>query len=57
MKKEYIDLHVHTNASDGIFTPSQVVDTVIKMGLRAFSITDHDTIYGFAEAKKIIMPL
>lgn len=54
MSKEYIDLHIHTKASDGIFTPAQVVDEVLRLGLKAFSITDHDTIYGFTEAEKLI---
>ncbi|UCE66153.1 MAG: PHP domain-containing protein [Candidatus Zixiibacteriota bacterium] len=54
MKKEYIDLHIHTKASDGIFSPAQVVEVVLKLELKAFSITDHDTINGFAEAEKLI---
>jgi predicted metal-dependent phosphoesterase TrpH len=54
MSKGYIDLHIHTKASDGIFTPAQVVEVVLKSGLKAFSITDHDTINGFAEAEKLI---
>jgi predicted metal-dependent phosphoesterase TrpH len=54
MSKEYIDLHIHTKASDGIFSPAQVVEVVLKLGLKAFSITDHDTINGFAEAEKLI---
>ena len=55
MTREYIDLHIHTKASDGIFTPAQVVEVVMKLGLKAFSITDHDTINGFVEAEKLII--
>jgi len=54
MKKDYIDLHIHTKASDGIFSPAQVVEVVLKLELKAFSITDHDTINGFAEAQRLI---
>lgn len=51
--KNYIDLHVHTNASDGIFSPKQVLDAALKANLRALSITDHDTLEGYVEAAKL----
>ncbi len=38
------DLHLHTTASDGTTTPEVLVDEVIANGLRAFSVTDHDTL-------------
>ena len=46
---DLIDLHVHSNASDGSFTPSQVADLAIDAGLKAIALTDHDTIDGIAE--------
>ena len=46
----YIDLHVHTTASDGSLTPSQVVRYAKEKGLQAIAITDHDTIEGNEEA-------
>ncbi|MCM1171065.1 MAG: PHP domain-containing protein [Clostridium sp.] len=46
---EFIDLHVHSNASDGSFTPSQVADLALDAGLRAIALTDHDTIDGISE--------
>lgn len=49
---KYIDLHVHSTASDGTMTPSEVVDHAIEVGLSAFALTDHDTISGIAEAKQ-----
>lgn len=49
---KYIDLHVHSTASDGTLTPSEVVDHAVEVGLSAFALTDHDTISGIAEAKK-----
>ena len=45
-----IDLHVHTTASDGTFTPSDVILLAKKTGLAAMAITDHDTVNGIDEA-------
>lgn len=45
-----VDLHVHSNKSDGTFTPSQLVDYAIQKGLSAFALTDHDTVDGLEEA-------
>jgi predicted metal-dependent phosphoesterase TrpH len=50
MTKGYIDLHVHTNASDGILSPQEVVEWAIKKKLKAIAITDHDTTDGFVDA-------
>lgn len=41
-----IDLHVHSNFSDGTFTPEQIVDLAVKKKLSAFALTDHDTVAG-----------
>ena len=41
-----IDLHVHTTASDGAFTPSQVVEGALAKELTHLAITDHDTTAG-----------
>jgi len=45
-----IDLHIHTTASDGMLTPSQVVRLAKERNLRAIAITDHDSIDGVREA-------
>ena len=45
-----IDLHVHTTASDGTFSPAGVVREAARIGLSAIAITDHDTAAGYAEA-------
>ncbi|QDU21633.1 PHP domain-containing protein [Urbifossiella limnaea] len=44
------DLHVHTIASDGEYTPSQVAALAREAGLSAVAVTDHDTLAGVAEA-------
>ncbi|MDO5349330.1 MAG: PHP domain-containing protein [Lachnospiraceae bacterium] len=48
----YIDLHVHSNASDGTLSPTQVVELAAKKGLAAIALTDHDTTAGIEEAVK-----
>lgn len=47
-----IDLHIHSTASDGSFSPSEVVTLAKKQGLAALSLTDHDTLAGLAEAEE-----
>ncbi len=47
---EYIDLHVHSTASDGSMTPSELVAYAIQKNLFAFALTDHDTVDGINEA-------
>lgn len=46
-----VDLHVHSNCSDGTYTPAQLVAYAEEKRLRAFALTDHDTTAGIAEAK------
>lgn len=45
-----IDLHVHSNKSDGTYTPAELVDYALEKGLSAFALTDHDTTAGLTEA-------
>jgi 3',5'-nucleoside bisphosphate phosphatase len=45
-----IDLHTHTNASDGSFSPERLVTAAAQMGLEALGITDHDTFAGYERA-------
>ena len=45
-----IDLHIHTTASDGRFSPQQIVDKAARLGLGVVAICDHDTIDGIAPA-------
>jgi len=45
-----IDLHVHSTASDGHSTPSEVVAEAAAAGLDTIALTDHDTTAGWAEA-------
>ncbi|MCD5413930.1 MAG: PHP domain-containing protein [Clostridiales bacterium] len=45
-----IDMHVHTTASDGEFSPSEVIDYSLSKKLSGVAITDHDTTEGIDEA-------
>ncbi|MGB4302854.1 MAG: PHP domain-containing protein [Syntrophomonadaceae bacterium] len=44
------DLHVHSTASDGLFTPAQLLAKAMEIGLQGIAITDHDTVGGVQEA-------
>lgn len=46
-----IDLHVHSNHSDGTLSPEELVALAIKSNVSAFALTDHDTVSGIANAK------
>ena len=39
-----IDLHIHTNVSDGALTPKEVIDEAVKNNVSVIAISDHDTI-------------
>ena len=45
-----VDLHIHSNASDGRLSPAEVVRQAVKHGLSVIAITDHDTVDGIASA-------
>ena len=45
-----IDLHLHTTHSDGILSVKELLQKAIHSGIKALSITDHDTIDGYIEA-------
>ncbi len=45
-----IDLHTHTNESDGSCTPLELVDRALAIGLEALAISDHDTFAGYDQA-------
>lgn len=49
---DFIDLHVHSNASDGTLTPTEIVNLAKEKGLTAIALTDHDTMQGVSEASK-----
>lgn len=46
-----IDLHSHSTASDGLFTPSELVGRAAAQGVRVLALTDHDEVAGLDEAR------
>ncbi len=52
-----VDLHVHSNCSDGSFSPEELVDLAREKGLSAFALTDHDTILGLTPARSYLARL
>ncbi len=50
MKTNMIDLHTHSNCSDGSMTPTQLVEYAASKGVSAIALSDHDTISGIDEA-------
>lgn len=58
--EKLIDLHIHTNLSDGALSPKEIIDEAQKNGVGIIAIADHDTIeaytkelYDYAESKNI----
>ncbi len=45
-----VDLHLHSTASDGKFSPSELVAMALERNLLVMAITDHDTTEGIDEA-------
>lgn len=46
-----VDLHLHSNISDGSATPSEIVELAVEAGLTGIALTDHDILDGIAEAR------
>ena len=51
-----VDLHIHSTASDGTSSPSELLMMAVSQNLAAIAITDHDTVEGSREARQIGIP-
>jgi len=51
-----IDLHIHSTASDGSLTPSEIIHLAQELNLGAIAITDHDSLEGSKEAIEAGIP-
>ena len=51
-RRDEVDLHMHSTHSDGSLSPAELVQQALRLGLRAISITDHDTTAGIPEARR-----
>lgn len=49
-----VDLHVHSTASDGKFSPEAIISKAAGLGLKVISLTDHDSIDGIIPALKTV---
>jgi 3',5'-nucleoside bisphosphate phosphatase len=47
--RSFIDLHIHSNCSDGAYSPTELVQQASREGLTAVAIADHDSVAGIAE--------
>lgn len=47
-----VDLHSHSNVSDGLDSPAELVRLMAYAGISAFSLTDHDSLQGLPEARR-----
>ena len=55
VNEKYIDLHVHSNNSDGAFSPKQLVKMAYENNIGILAIADHDSICGLDEFKSNIL--
>jgi predicted metal-dependent phosphoesterase TrpH len=46
-----IDLHTHSNCSDGTLTPAELVSCAAAAGVQVLAVTDHDTVAGLDAAQ------
>lgn len=50
-----VDLHSHTNCSDGSLTPKELIERAVNFQIDVLAITDHDTVAGLDSAKRTIL--
>lgn len=48
-----VDLHIHTTASDGRWSPEQLIDEIKRQGIDGFAVTDHDTIRSVKRSEEL----
>lgn len=52
---DFVDLHIHSSASDGTWTPEELVAAAVKKGLGLIAVTDHDKITNVAAVRKLAL--
>ena len=55
--KKLIDMHTHTNYSDGDYSPTELIELAKKQNIKILGITDHDTLEGIKNVPKNIKNL
>jgi len=51
------DLHTHSNASDGVLSPRELLEKASQSGIHYLALTDHDSTQGLAEAESAVRAL
>ena len=51
--RSLIDLHCHSTVSDGVLTPTELVNYAAEKGVRVLALTDHDDVAGLPEARQV----
>ena len=51
-----IDLHTHSNFSDGTDSPAQLINKALASGITTMALTDHDSVAGIAQAQSALRP-
>jgi len=51
-----IDLHMHTNCSDGVLAPAELLARVRQKDIAAFAVTDHDSLAGYRVLQELVQP-
>lgn len=51
--RSLIDLHCHSTVSDGVLTPTEIVNHAAEKGIRVLALTDHDDLAGLAVARDV----
>ena len=51
--RSLIDLHCHSTVSDGVLTPTEIVNHAAEKGLRVLALTDHDDVAGLSTARAV----
>ena len=51
--RSHIDLHCHSTVSDGVLTPTEIVNHAAEKGVRVLALTDHDDVAGLATARAV----
>ena len=55
--KKLCDLHTHSIFSDGTFTPEEIIDEAVKIGLSAVALCDHNTVDGIDAFEKAFIKI
>ena len=51
--RSLVDLHSHSLVSDGVLTPTALVNYAAEKGVRVLALTDHDDVDGLPEARTV----